>query len=264
VRIAKSILTIIVLLPLNTTVLAVEPGKDHVVCSTRSATVPKVPTEALATSLREWLIQEIPDPLFEDEPGWGRTAPVATGVQWKGKGLHGHPEIVRQDKNQGTWRKIRVSAVNLPSSMVVDIRNIQKLDQGRTQFDVLISFDARMDATQQNWSKGVKLYDGNLRARLRIRINLHCEVTARMESKEALLLDMIFRLRVIHADANYDHFVTEHIAGLAGDAARLLGDTLQKVMHHSLEKQVLSKANTAIVKAADTKDIRLSLVSVLK
>lgn len=262
-RIAKSILTIFVLFLLDATAMAVGPGNDHVVSLTRSATTSNS-TEALAASLREWLIQEIPDPLFEDEPGWGRTAPVATGVKWKGKGMNGHPEIVRQDKNQGTWRKIRVSAINLPSSMVLDVRNVHKLDKGRTQFDVLMAFDARVDATQQNWGKGVKLYDGSLRARLRIKINLRCEVTARVESKEALLPDMIFRLRVSQADANYDHFVTEHIAVLGGDAARILGDALQKTLRNSLEKKVLAKADSAIVKAADTKDIRLSLASVLR
>ena len=178
--------------------------------------------------------------------------------------MHGHPEVIRQDKNQETWRKIRVSAVNLPGSMAFDIRNVQKLDQGRTQFDVSMSFDARMDATQQNWSKGVKLYDGSMRARLRIKLTLRCEVTARVESNEALLPDMIFRLRVIQADTNYDHFITEHIAGLGGDTARLIGDTLQKTLHRSLEKGVLPRANAAIVKAGDTKDIRLSLASILK
>jgi hypothetical protein len=103
-----------------------------------------------------------------------------------------------------------------------------------------------------------------VRARLRIKLTLRCEVTARVEANGAQLPDMIFRLRVTQADTNYDHFVTEHIAGLGGDAARLLGDTLQKTLHHSLEKRVLPKANAAIVKAGDTKDIRLSLASILK
>jgi len=51
---------------------------------------------------------------------------------------------------------------------------------------------------------------------------------------------------------------------LGGDAARLLGDTLQKALRHSLEKRVLPKANMAIVKVADTKEVCLSLASVLK
>jgi hypothetical protein len=64
--------------------------------------------------------------------------------------------------------------------------------------------------------------------------------------------------------ADYDHFVTEHIAGLGGDAAKLLGDALQKILRPALEKKLLPKASAAIVKAADTKELRVSLGSLVK
>jgi hypothetical protein len=221
-------------------------------------------TEKLAANLRELLIQELPDPLFEEQPGWGRTASAVTGLKWKGKGLQGHPEVMHEDRNQGTWRKIRVSAIDLPKSLILEIHNVRKLDQGRTQFDTSVAFNAHIDATQQNWAKGIKLYDGSLRARFRVKMALQCEVTSRVESKGTLLPDVIFRLRVTQADINYDHFVTEHIAGLGGDGARLLGDALQKALRPWLQKRVLPKADSAIVKAADTREVRLSLASILK
>jgi len=221
-------------------------------------------TEKLAANLRELLIQELPDPLFEEQPGWGRTASAATGLKWKGKGLHGHPEVMHENKNQGTWRRVRISAINFPRSLILDIHDVRKVDQGRTQFDASMSFDAHLDATQQNWAKGIKLYNGSLRARFRVKMALRCEVTTRVESEGTLVPDLIFRLRVTQADINYDHFVTEHIAGLGGDAARLLGDALQKALRPWLQKRVLPKADSAIVKAADTKEVRLSLASILK
>jgi hypothetical protein len=239
-------------------------GPEHPVPAARTAAESVSSRETLAANLRELLIQELPDPLWEEQPGWGRTASAAAGLKWKGRGLQGHPEIVHENKNQGTWRKIRVSAVDLPRSLAFDIRDIRSLDQGRTQFDVSISFDARMDATQQNWSKGIKLYDGSLRARFRVKMNLQCEAATRVESKGALVPDVIFRLRVTQADINYDHFVTEHIAGLGGNGARLLGDALQKALRPWLQKRVLPKADAAIVKAADTKEVRLSLASIMK
>jgi len=221
-------------------------------------------TEKLAANLRELLTQELPDPLFEEQPGWGRTSSAITGLKWKGKGLQGHPEVMHEDRNQGTWRKIRVSAIDLPKTLTLEIHNVRKLDQGRTQFDTSLAFNAHIDATQQNWAKGIKLYDGGLRARFRVKMALQCEVTSRVESKNGALPDLIFRLRVIQADINYDHFVTEHIGGLGGDAARLLGDALQKALRPWLQKRVLPKADAAIVKAADTKEVRLSLASILK
>lgn len=220
--------------------------------------------QALAANLRELLIQELPDPLFEEQKNWGHTASVANGLKLRGKGLQIHPEVMREEKNHGTWRKIRVSAVDLPKTLTFDIRDVRKFDEGRTQFKVAISLEARMDGTQQNWSNGIKLYDGSLRARFRVKLGLVCEMTTRIEPKGWLVPDIVFRMRVTEARADYDHFVTEHIAGLGGDAAKVLGEALQKILRPALEKKLLSKASNAIVKAADTKEVRLSLGSLVK
>jgi len=246
-----------------TTWIAAGPGDDPpAAASSRPATGPSI--ESLASNLRELLIQELPDPLFEEQKNWGHTASVANGFKLKGRGLHVQAEVKREEKNHGTWRKIRVSAVDLPKSLTFDIRDVRKLDQGRTQFNVAISLDARMDGTQQNWSNGIKLYDGSLRARFRVKLALQCETTTRIEPKGWLVPDLVFRLRVTEAKANYDHFVTEHIGGLGGDAAKVLGDALQKILRPALEKKLLPKAQNAIVKAADTKEIRVSLSSLAK
>lgn len=218
----------------------------------------------LAASLRELLIQELPDPLFEEQKNWGHTASVPKGLKLKGKGLQIHSEVTKEQKNHGTWRKIRVSAVDAPKTLTFDIHDVRKLDQGRTQFDVAINLDAHMDGTQQNWSNGIKLYDGSLRARFRVKLALLCEMTTRIEPKGWLVPDIVFRLRVTEAKADYDHFVTEHVAGLGGDAAKVLGEALQKILRPALEKKLLPKASSAIVKAADTKEVRISLGSLVK
>ena len=221
--------------------------------------------EALAANLRDLLIQESPDPLFEDQKNWGHTASVATGVVLRVKGLKVHPEVKHQEKNHGTWRKIRITGLDLPKTLTFDIRDVRKLDRGRTQFNVAVTFNARIDGTQQNWSNGIKLYDASLRARFRVKLTLLCETTSRIEPVEGWLVpDFVFRLRVTEARADYDHFVTEHIAGLGGEAAKLLGDALQNILRPALEKKLLPKASAAIVRAADTKEIRVSLSTLAK
>lgn len=230
---------------------------------------PAAPTgpsiEALTANLRDLLIQEFPDPLFEDQKNWGHTASVVNGVVLKVKGLNIHPEVKRQEKNHGTWRKIRVTGLDLPKTLTFDIRDVRKLDGGRTQFNVAVTFNAHMDGTQQNWNSGIKLYDASLRARFRVKLWLVCETTSRIEPVEGWLVpDFVFRLRVTQAKADYDHFVTEHIAGLGGEAAKLLGDALQKILRPALEKKLLPKASAAIVRAADTKELRVSLSNLAK
>src|SRR5260370_4951479 len=202
--------------------------------------------------------------LFEEQKNWGHTAAVANGLKLRSRGLQIHPEVMREEKNHGTWRKIRVSAVDLPKTLTFDIRDVRKLDQGRTQFNVAISLDAHMDGTQQNWSNGIKLYYGNLRARFRVKLALVCEMTTRIEPKGWLVPDIVFRFRLTQSMADYDRFVTEHIAGLGGDAAKVLGEALQKILRPALEKKLLPKANAASVKAADTKQVRIRLGSLGK
>jgi hypothetical protein len=89
-------------------------------------------------------------------------------------------------------------------------------------------------------------------------------VASRLEPNVTFVPDVIFRLRVRKADLQYDHFVTEHVAGLGGEPARLLGEAIRKSLRPALEQRFLNQADAAIVKAGDTKQVRLSLASLLK
>src|SRR5882724_6790430 len=62
-----------------------------------------VSTDALAGALRGYLVKNVPPVLYEDNPGWGQTKPVANGVKWSGI----HPHLQYAAKNDGDWRKLR-------------------------------------------------------------------------------------------------------------------------------------------------------------
>jgi hypothetical protein len=218
--------------------------------------------DALAGSLRGTLIRLLPNPLYEASPGWGQTKLVARGLKWKAKGGSIQAEIQRSHKNDGTWRKVRVTAFNPADTLVFDLRNLQQPEPGRMTFDAFVAFDARLDAEQQNWESGVRLYSGSVRARFRVKLALKCEFIARLESNGTFLPDAVLRLRVLQADLHYENLVVEHIAGVGGEAAQLIGDAIKTGLHQwhpSLERDLLVRANEAIVKAGDTKEVRLSL-----
>ena len=129
-------------------------------------------------------------------------------------------------------------------------------------FVTFISFDADVDYERQRWVEGLQLSGVGLRARMRVRLTLWCEATTRVEAKGKVLPDMVFRLRVTRAEAGFENLVVEHVAGVGGDAAAVLGDAahgLLKQWRPSLEKHLLDRAAAAIVKAGDTKEVRLSL-----
>ncbi len=65
----------------------------------------------------------------------------------------------------------------------------------------------------------------------------------------------------------YDNLVVEHVAGVGGEAAKLIGDAVKKGLdqwHPSLERELLAKADAALVKAGDLKEVRVSLASLFK
>jgi hypothetical protein len=222
--------------------------------------------QALAASLRGLLLQWLPQPLYEKAPGWGATKEVTTGIKWKGK-LHLRPEPVRGQRNHGDWRKVRMTADNPANTLVLELRNVRPGGDGKTLFTAFIAANCRVEYEHQKWDAGVRLYSASARARLRITMTLDCELTSRLVPTGGVLPDLVFRVRVTRADARYDHFVVEHVVGVGGDAAKLLGEAIQggaKRLHPSIERHLLEKANAAVEKAADTKEIRLGLSGLLK
>jgi hypothetical protein len=222
---------------------------------------------ALAAALRGFLVEAVPPTLYEANPGWGRQTPAPAGLKWKGKRLAGHPEIKKKLRNHGTWRQIRVRPVNLAETLVVDLCDVRDQEAGRMTFTVFLSFEAQVTLVQEKWEWGLRVYSGSARARLRVKLALDCEVTTRLEPKGWLLPDAVFRLRIVRSDLRYNNLVFEHFAGFGGTAARVIGDsvlaTLKRVKP-SLEPRLLDKANAAIVKAGDSKEIRVSLGKLFK
>jgi hypothetical protein len=215
--------------------------------------------DALAGSIRGYLVQNMPNPLYEAWPNWGHTS-NARGVRLLGPGPH-------SPKNDGKWKHIHVTADNPANSLVFDIRNMQQAEPGRITFDVFLALDARMEYEQQNWHNGVRVWSGGARAKFRAKATLACEATFRLEQGDLLLPEAVVRLRVVRADVGYEKFDLEHINGIGGDMAELIGDAVHgglKRWHPSLERDLLAKANAAIEKAADTKEVRVSLAELLK
>ncbi len=221
--------------------------------------------DALAGSLRGFLIKALPSPLYEDTRNWGLQKSVSE-IKWRGQGVHVHPEKINVMKNDGRWWKVRVTADRLPDTLIFDLRDAHIVEPGRMTFTAFVSFDTHAEYDKQTWHTGRRTYSGSIRVRLRVRLTLHCEATAQLDGSGGLLPDAVFRLRVLQAESGYDNLVVEHIAGVGGEAAKLLGDAAHasiKQWRPSMERDLLAKANAAIVKAGDTKEVRVSLSKLL-
>jgi hypothetical protein len=223
---------------------------------------PRLPTaspkelQELSQRLREIILKSVPSPLYEAAPGWGQTASGFGGVDF------GKRQIVKQAKNHGTWRKIKVTADDLPMTLIFDLRRLEKPTPKISQFDLYLAFDTRVYFTEQKWRKGLKYFDGQLRARMRVKVNLSCEVVLETRPSKYVLPDIIFRLQVKKATVSYDNLVVEHAFGLGGEAAKILGEVVLDVVKQvkpSLEKRLLERLEKSLVKALDNKEVKVGV-----
>jgi hypothetical protein len=213
--------------------------------------------ERLVVLLRGLLLANLPTPLVEAPRNWGHQREVLVGLKWHGP----RPEPQKSFRNDGHWQRVRLEAVNPATTLALGVNKLVNLEPGKVTFDALIGLDTRLTYEQQVWKSGVRLYSGETRARCRAALRLSCEVTNRLEKRPGTLLpDVVFRVRVTEAEVFYTDLVCEHTLGMGGDAAKVIGQAVHDVLNAvkpSVERDLLAKANAAIVKAADTKDVRV-------
>ncbi|OWK38705.1 hypothetical protein [Fimbriiglobus ruber] len=224
--------------------------------------------QALSKVLHDLLLQNLPDPILESAHGWDHQKEILVGLKWRREGpIRVKAEGQHAMRNDGHWQKIRVQGVDPARTLAVGVRDVKHVEAGKTTFEAMIGLDTRITYEQQLWKSGAKLYSGETRAKCRAALRLTCELTSRFDRKPgSFLSDIIVRVRVTDAELFYTNLEVEHTLGVGGDAAKLLGDAALKFIRQvkpSLERDLLARANQAIVKAADTKDVRLAFDKLL-
>jgi hypothetical protein len=220
----------------------------------------------LSSVLRSLLKTALPDPLVQSSSNWGKQRKVFNGITWERDGILLKPNKQEKLKNDGVWRRIKVEAENPDKTLTLNVFNVRKPEKGKLTFDVLVTVQTKITFEQQIWESGVKLYGGSTRAKCRPLLLLRCESTTRTVKSSSFLPDVVFRMRVLDAKLSYDQFEVVHTAGIGGDPARVLGKAVHDFINQirpSIERNMLEKANKAIVKAADTKEVKLGLGKLL-
>jgi hypothetical protein len=264
-RLLSRLVTLVGLMPSLT--LASTPAPPGLAQAATAAPPSHVSTDALASALRPLLLQFLPGTLYESSPGWGNTSRVPNGLKWPGHGLRRHPEVQYDLKNDGTWRKVKLTADNPATSLRFSLSDLKVNDADRLTFTVVVWLDVRVHFEQQKWESGVRLYSTSAQARFRVKLTLQCEATLRLELTDALLPDLVCQLRIAGSKVAYDHLVVEHLAGIGGTGARWLGEVVRGTVHElrpSIERNLLARANSAILKAGASREVRLGVGALLK
>lgn len=220
--------------------------------------------EQLGDVIKPMLMNAIPANLYSNSDNWGHQANVPVGVKW----VRLKAQVQKSPRNHGEWRRTFITAQDLKRTLDLKIYDAKSISAEKQTFKVLLTFQMGVEYEQQNWANGVRLWSGSVRARAQVKLVMDCEDTIRFDtSKNAIIPDVIVRAKATRADLTYDKLVVEHINGVGGDAAKIIGKAVHDVVKKarpSLERDLLAKANESIVRAADTKEIRLSFGNLLK
>ncbi len=217
----------------------------------------------LAQLLKPILIQKIPPVLFQDSHNWGHQAMIPVGVTWRGL----KAEVRKSPRNHDEWRKLIVTAQDLPRTLDLKIHDVKTIDAEKQTFKVFLTFQMGVHYEQQNWANGVRLWSGSVRARAQVKVDLDCENTIRVVFDKGALPDFLVRVRATAAKVHYDKLVVEHINGIGGSGAKVIGDALHdtvKRVRPSLERELLAKASDAVVRSVDTREMRIGFSSLFK
>lgn len=224
---------------------------------------PEASIEQLGGLLKPILIDNIPKVLHESSDNWGHQVNVPVGVKWEGL----KPIVQKSLRNHGKWTRLTITARDLKHTLDLKIHDVKNVNAEKQTFKVYLTFQMGVEYEQQNWESGARLWSGSVRARAQVKLEMDCENIIRVELDKNYLPEFILRARATGATLSYDKLVVEHINGVGGDAAKVIGAAVHDVVKRakpSLERDLLAKANAAIVKAADTKEIRIGFGSLLK
>jgi hypothetical protein len=218
--------------------------------------------EALTQLLRSLLKKHLPDPLVTLQQNWGHQKAV-TVVHRRREGLRVWTMPVQELRNDGVWRRITIRIPH-PDQLALAVTELTHPEAGRiniTVAHVVERIDFRIE--QQVWRNGLRLYSGETRGHCKAGLLLRGEVVTQTTFKKGSFLpDVKITLKANGAELFYDKLEIDHTAGVGGDLAEIVGDSLirlAKTLKPDLEKELIEKANTAIVKAAGTREFKGAL-----
>ena len=215
---------------------------------------------ALGKLLQDLLVKHLPDPLTKSSHNWGNQKVVV--VQYR-EGFRRWSEPVEEKVNDGLWRKYS-ARIPEPGKVTVAVTELTHPEDGKTVATIAVASE-RVDfhMEHQLWRNGRRLYGGETNAHCKGAIVVKAEVISKTEFKKGSLLpEVTMTVKILDAKLHYDDIVVDKTAGFEGQTAQALGDAAIKALRSlapDLERNLVEKANAAIVKAAGTREFKVAL-----
>ena len=218
---------------------------------------------ALAKTLRDVMLTNMPSPLATTDQGWGKQKEFVVGAVMLRDPKKFGPDAPRKMANDGLWQRFTVQAVEPSKSLNLAIADFTRPVANTANIVLNAEMDVKFRVEHQYWKRGLLLYTGETRGHCKAGLKLKAEIVSKSVMKPgAFLPDINLCIKVTEANLFHDKITIDHTIGLDGNDAKAVGDfvlDLVKVIKPELEKQLLDKANAGIMKAANSKEITVQL-----
>ncbi|MCS7021638.1 MAG: hypothetical protein NZ703_04595 [Gemmataceae bacterium] len=229
-----------------------------------SATTVPYAAEAMALTriLTDLFRRHLPDPLAQSSENWGHQKEVS-GTRRRIKDWRIITEPYQERRNEGLWRRLTLR-VPQRDRLQVGVQNISFPRRGCVEGTVLtVAENVALQLEQQHWCNGLRLYACDIRAHCKAGLTLQAAVSSRQERPlGALLPTYVLKVHVHEARLDYADLKVDHILGLDGKAAQVVGDTIRELIRRfkpDFENQLRRRAEAAVIRATDNRELYLTL-----
>lgn len=226
-------------------------------------------TLALAGVVKQIVVKHLPTPAVTSARNWNQQKDVTVRVNAVREGpLKWKFDPVKERRNDGHWTRISLSIVEPARNLSIELKDITTPKSGKTFFRATLAAPVTFKFEQQIWKARLRLYSGETRGRFEAKVVMNCETISMTSwAPNKLLPTQLFQVSVTKADVAANGIKIEHTAGLGGDGAEKLGDaTLAaiKLLKPDIEADLRDRANKAIVKAGQSREVRLDFEKMLR
>lgn len=214
--------------------------------------------ESIDRILTQLVLDSIPH-TYTDDKKWGKQEERWDGIKWKRDGLRISTKRRKKMVNHGTWRKYSTELVNPNEEFSVQVKNLHKLENGKTGFDVHFSAHLNVHARQSKWVKGVQLYSFSAEGHTKLRLAVACELGMTMDITK-FPPDLIFQPQAVNADVIVDEFRIDRVSKAGGEFAQQITRAVRKQLDEKIaekEDKLVEKINKQLTKKKDK--LRLSI-----
>lgn len=219
--------------------------------------------ESIDKFLTRLALDSIPHTFTEDK-NWGKQDERWDGIKWRRDGWRISTNRRKKVVNHGTWRKYSTELINPQQEFSVQLKNIHKLDNGKTAFDVHFTARLKIDGRESKWVKGVQLYSLSAEGTAKVRLKVSCELGVTMDITR-FPPDLIFSPVATAADLIVDEFRIDRISKAGGEFAQQVTKIVRKELDKEIkekEDKLVDKINKQLTKKKDK--LKLSIADALQ